>query len=198
MQARRGGAPTPGYGGGCEGYIYIERRQARQGASRGWTRPDSARRAHSLGLVIGLPIANHQSKSWRREAARTSLGSSFFLPSFLLSLLPCLVLPDSTLFSLFFSLPLFFHPNASVAVFQRESSLSLSLVRFRLDSIDQFLENCFHLDLKAGTIIGKIFITLQLGRNDDVAFSERGERGSVAECDRAACAIIDVCQSGSN
>lgn len=122
----------------------------------------------------------------------------FLLPSFLLSLLSCLVLPDSTLFSLFFSLPLFFHPNASVAVFQRESSLSLSLVRFRLDSIDQFLENCFHLDLKAGTIIGKIFITLQLGRNDDVAFSERGERGSVAECDRAACAIIDVCQSGSN
>lgn len=122
----------------------------------------------------------------------------FLLPSFLLSLLSCLVLPDSTLFSLFFPLPLFFHPNASVAVFQRESSLSLSLVRFRLDSIDQFLENCFHLDLKAGTIIGKIFITLQLGRNDDVAFSERGERGSVAECDRAACAIIDVCQSGSN
>lgn len=122
----------------------------------------------------------------------------FLLPSFLLSLLSCLVLPDSTLFSLFFPLPLFFHPNASVAVFQRESSLSLSLVRFRLDSIDQFLENCFHLDLKAGTIIGKIFTTRQLGRNDVVAFSERGERGSVAECDRAACAIIDVCQSGSN
>lgn len=127
MQARRGGAPTPGYGGGCEGYIYIERRQARQGASRGWTRPDSARRAHSLGLVIGLPIANHQSKSWRREAARTSLGSSFFLPSFLLSLLPCLVLPDSTLFSLFFFPPSLLSSQRERRSFpERKLSLSLS------------------------------------------------------------------------
>lgn len=123
----------------------------------------------------------------------------FLLPSFLLSLLSCLVLPDSTLFSLFFFPPSLLSSQCERRSFpERKLSLSLSLVRFRLDSIDQFLENCFHLDLKAGTIIGKIFITLQLGRNDDVAFSERGERGSVAECDRAACAIIDVCQSGSN